>query len=84
MIFYKIRKIDKNRLFTYIKNTFDQKKLIPIIFYIFWIIQIDFLKVFKKSQNSYKNHPKTIISMLFDTKNIHTNQKKKVDFFDFS
>ena len=24
-IFYKIRKIDKNRFLTYIKNTFDQK-----------------------------------------------------------
>ena len=42
-IFYKI---DKNRLFSYIKNHLDRRKLIPIIFYIFWFIQINFLLIF--------------------------------------
>ena len=42
-IFYIFYKIDKNRLFSYIKNHLDRRKLISIIFYIFWFIQINFL-----------------------------------------
>ena len=73
MIFYKIRKIDKNRFFIHIKDSLDLKKMISMIFYIFWIIQIDFLK---KNLKNVKIPIKIIQNPSFPCYLIPKNSKK--------
>merc|ERR1712115_283733 len=72
-------RIDKNRLFSYIKNHLNHRKLISIIFYIFWFIQINFLKIFFYSQNSYEiiKNPSFSCNLIPTT----PKNKKKVSTF---
>ena len=70
-------KIDKNRLFSYIKNDLDRRKLIPIIFYIFWFIQINFL-IFSSHPKSYKIIKDPSFSCYLISKN---SPPKKVSIF---
>ena len=84
MIFYIIRKIDKNRFLTYIKNTFDQKKIDPHNFlHILDHSNRFFEEILKKVKKSYKFIQKPSFPCYLIPKTSIQTKKKKLIFSFF-